>query len=370
MLRTMRPILIVCGLALLIGSILGARALTSDGESLKPTLDIPPPKTGLHVLGTVDTDPPPVSVGLPPVLQSGTIAAVHVKDGDFVAVDQALYEFDATIQKRDVERAEHAVAYAKTKVEEAKELEKQHQLSIEHAAQALKAARGKLELATAYYNFVDKKLEESYKADRHPPDTWPERKKSSLELYKANVDYVIAKNECELAELKLKQLQSVNPRVKVDEAEAAVRQAEAELQKAKSAMELCVVRAKYAGTVERVTIRPGATLGISTRDPAMWIIPAGARVVRAEVEAEFAHRVSEQLKGKEVEIYDHTNPTLTYKGTVRRISDSFLLKRGSAENFLGGDTRVIEVVIEVTDPAPKDRPPLRVGQRVRVNLGT
>jgi hypothetical protein len=30
---------------------------------------------------------------------------------------------------------------------------------------------------------------------------------------------------------------------------------------------------------------------------------------------------------------------------------------------------VLEVVITVTDPAPAGKPPLRVGQKVRVNFG-
>ena len=73
--------------------------------------------------------------------------------------------------------------------------------------------------------------------------------------------------------------------------------------------------------------------------------------------------------GKQVTVMDHSDAKLTYTGTVRDIGSTFLLKRASAENFLGGDTRVIEAVIDITDPAPAGKPPLRVGQRVRVNLG-
>ena len=92
-------------------------------------------------------------------------------------------------------------------------------------------------------------------------------------------------------------------------------------------------------------------------------------MVRAEVEAEFAHRVGPELVGKTVTITDHNDPKLTYSGVVDRVPDVLLLKRASAENFLGGDTRVIEVPIKVTDWAPSGKPPLRIGQRVRVNLG-
>ena len=108
---------------------------------------------------------------------------------------------------------------------------------------------------------------------------------------------------------------------------------------------------------------------MATRTPALWLVPAGPRVVRAEVEAEFAHRIGPDRIGREVTITDHTDTNLAYKGVVRRISNTFLLKRANAENFLNGDTRVIEVVVEVKGSVSKDNPPLRVGQRVRVNLG-
>ena len=60
---------------------------------------------------------------------------------------------------------------------------------------------------------------------------------------------------------------------------------------------------------------------------------------------------------------------LTYKGTVKRIGTAFLTKRSAADGFVQNETRALEAVIEVTDPAPPNQPPLRVGQKVRVNFG-
>ena len=106
--RKMRPVLIVAalGVAVLVASLFGARALTS--RLAVPTYVRPnPPRRasqtagGPIVLGLVDTDPPPISYGLPPVLQSGTIAKVAVKDGDTVkAGARVVCEFDATILKK------------------------------------------------------------------------------------------------------------------------------------------------------------------------------------------------------------------------------------------------------------------------------
>lgn len=370
-LRKMRPLLFALGLAVGIATLIGARSLTggSGGASAKPG-DAPRANGGPVVLGLVDTEPPPVAYALPPVLPSGTVAKVHVKNGDEVKADQPLYEFDATIQKQDVELAKTAVAYANTKVEEAKQGVTQHGASLTRAENTVKAAERLVTLRQANYRLIEGQLEDYYKnVAKTPESEWPELKKKDATLYKANVDYEAAVNDKVRAEEARDQLKTVDPQLKVAEARAAVKQAEAQLEKAKAAVELCVVRAKAAGTVEQITIGPGTTMGVSTRAPALWLIPNGPRVVRAEVEAEFAHRVGPNLRGKTVTISDHTDPGLTYSGVVERVPDVFLLKRASAENFLGGDTRVIEVVISVADAAPANKPPLRIGQRVRVNLG-
>ncbi len=372
MLRKMRPVLIVVGLLLLVGSIVGARNLTgSGGPEAKAKGGDPAPRAtgGPIVLGLVDTDPPPVPYGLPPILQSGTVVKVFVKDGDEVKAGQELYAFDDTIPKAKLESAKAAVEYARTKVGEAAQLVEQHKAALKLADVGISAAKRKVEIAYRTLYFVDKELEKSYKALGHAKEMWPELKLSSLDLVKATADHNVAQSEQEVAEAKKKQLEATDPDVKKKEADAAVKQAEAVQKEAEAAVKLCVVWAKMPGVVEQVSIGAGSTMGVSTRAPALWLIPTGARVVRAEVEAEFAHRVSPALEGKTVTIYDHTDAKLTYSGIVKRVPPTFMLKRASTDSFLGGDTRVIEVLVEVPDHAPANKPPLRVGQRVRVNLG-
>lgn len=376
-LRKTRLALFIVGVALCVGMLIGARTLTggsASDDSKRINDKTPRTHSGPVVMGTVDTDPPPVAYGLPSVLQSGTIKHVFVKDGQEITAEMirdnkhALYAFDDTIQQAELEQAKTAVAHARTKVKEAEELVKQHTENIKVADQAVEAAQRKVDLTRAYYKLVEDGLETNYRVERIPEEKWPERKKGDATLYKANVDYDTAVNELNLAKAKRDQLKVADPQVKVKEAEAAVKQADALQAKAQAAVDLCIIKAQMPGIVEQVTISPGVTLGISNRT-ALWLIPTGPRVVRGEVEADFAHRVGPDRIGREVTIYDNTDPKLTYTGTIRRISNMFLLKRANAENFLNGDTRVIEVVIEVTDPAPAGKPPLHIGQRVRVNLG-
>src|SRR6185437_12207752 len=87
-----QKLLYILGGLLLVGSLLGARLLTHGGGG-GGTTDAPkaaptngPNGSGPVVLGTADSNPSPISFGLPPVLQSGEIVNVFVKAGDEVKV--------------------------------------------------------------------------------------------------------------------------------------------------------------------------------------------------------------------------------------------------------------------------------------------
>jgi multidrug resistance efflux pump len=382
--RRVRPALYVLGAALVVGSLVGARALTNgtaraDGngqpKTANPVGNGGAKVSGPIVLGTVDTDPQPIPYFLPPVLQSGTVVERFVTSGKEVKADDPLYKFDTSLQERDLGKAQATVAVAKSKVAEAEEGAKSHANKVELAKQAVAMAEENKNMKGKTYRLIYNNLEEGWrKVEINKKPLTDEEIKKRLDdddrLLTAYGNFVVASREEELRKKELAALQAVDPQVQVRVAEAGVKLAEVEVKKAQDAIDLCTVRAKIAGTVERVTIGPGYTMGIGTREPALWLIPAGPRIVRAEVEAEFAHRVGPDLKGKEVTIYDNTNPQLTYKGVVREVGGTFLPKRSSGEaSLLGNDTRVLEAVVEVADPAPAGKPPLRVGQRVRVSLG-
>lgn len=375
--RHIRPALILGGLALGGATLLGARSLTARPDAPSDPSPSSAPSLvqkvgGPIVLGTVDSDPPPVAYGLPPVLQSGTVAEVFVRDGQEVRAGDRLYRFDTTLQTRDLERAQTAVELARTKVAEAQEAVRQHAKKVELQRQAVELARTKADLAARQYNLIRNNILLLYRAEKYPESTWEDRLKDEPKLFEAQSQWNLAARDVELKKAEQAALEAAEESVRVllRQAEAGVKQAEAEVAKARSAIELCTVTAKTDGTIEQLTISPGSTLGVSSRTPALWLIPGGRRVVRGEVEADFAHRVTPDLIGREVVVHDHTDPKITYRGVVRRIGGTFLPKRTSGDSPLAAnETRVLEVVVEVTDPAPPGLPPLRVGQRVRVNLG-
>jgi multidrug resistance efflux pump len=378
-LRRLRVAFFALGVLLVVGMLLGARLLSpgSGGGS------DPAPKTaasadgkngGLVVHGYVYSDPQPTNYGLPQILQSGTVAEIFVKEGDEVKKGAPLYRFDTTIQERELTVAKWAVDVAKARWDEAKGAVAQHELDVKAQEQMVAAAKQEVVLAQAGYHNYEHNLRAGVRA-RYGPS---EKEKIEAEVFndpkrfEMESAYKIAVLKRDAAEVKLDAMRAakVNKLDKVvAEAEAAVRQAEAIADAKKAAVELCTIQAQEVGTVERISISRGAVIGVSTREPALILVPAGPRIVRAEVEAEFAHKVGPDKKGKEVTIYDHADPRLTYKGVVERIGKSFLRKRGGGDGPFGNDTLALEVVVKVTDPNPPGKPPLRVGQKVKVNLG-
>lgn len=383
-LRHTRPVLLVVGGLLVIGSLFGARLLatgTGDGpKTANPTNG----KTGSGpvVIGFVDSDPSPVAYGLPPVLQSGQIVEVCVKEGQAVEVGADLFKFDTSLQTADLRRAESLVGKAKAEEGKARGALKAHEQTVALQTLAVSTAKFKFDTGIEVYNIYEKALREGFLKQQgwdKLPQLTPTQQQTITDQVNSDPKRLelqrtrdVAEQEWKYEKAKLDEVIAAKA-TRLDpilaEATAGVEQADAEVAKAKKAIELCTVTAKTAGVVEQILVREGAVLGISTRTPVLWLVPAGPRVVRAEVEAEFAHRITPEMIGRPVTVYDHTDPKLTYRGTLLRVSGSYLPKRSAGENLLGTDTRVLEAVVHVADPAPAGLPPLRVGQKVKVNFG-
>ena len=91
--------------------------------------------------------------------------------------------------------------------------------------------------------------------------------------------------------------------------------------------------------------------------------PDGPRILRAEVEQEFASRLS--LNQTVVVRDDSTNSPLC-TGKLTRISDWYSHRRSMVQEPLQfNDVRTLECIITLD---PSDKTPLRIGQRVRVTF--
>ena len=385
MLRKIKPLLYVLGGLLIIGSLLGARLLThgAGGGTAEPAK--PPGPTngkdgsGPVVLGTVDSNPSPIGFFLPPVLQSGQIVKVFVEPGQEVklreyrlfggkmVVGDPLYKFNTQMLEEKLRNAQLGVEVAIANVRKTKELLNQHTTGIETQKFKIDVAKDKVNRTLELYRLYERNVRKLNMQETE--DRIKVLLANDHEFYKIETAWRTAVLELRAENIALAAMEKIDASVGVAIAEAQVRQCEGLVDEARTAIELCTIRTQVPGTIERVNVSPGDTIGISTRTPAVILVPAGPRIVRAEIEADFAHRVGRDKIGKEVTIYDNTDPKITYKGKVERIGDTFLFKRSNGDSMVPSDTRVIEATIVVENSSPAGMPPLRVGQKVRVNLG-
>jgi multidrug resistance efflux pump len=373
----MRPLLLTAAVVVVVGSLLGARlpgpggggGTESSGKSPAP----PAAKEtiGTVVIGDADSDPPPARYGLPPVLQSGQVAEVFVKQGDSVKVGDKLYKFDARPLQRKLAEAEAAVATAMAKLAEAQGEADLHATTVALAEQDVKAAKRSVELALKAWQVAEWNKTDLFKTQISDPALLKERLRNDPDLFKLYADHAKTEVAQGLAEAKLSAVKAAQDKKLakvVAVAEAVVKQAESNVDEAKSAVEMCTVTARRDGTVERVSVSPGDVMGISSVVPALVLIPSGTRVVRARVEAEFASKIGPNQIGRQVTVQDFTDPKVTWQGKVRGLGGSFLPRRANEGAIVTNETRSLEVVVEVLDATPPGKPPLRVGQQVRVTF--
>ena len=297
--------------------------------------------------------------GLAPLypLQPGRVKQVLVDEGQKVQKDQILFTLDDRIAKAQLEEAQAAVAASKAQWDNAKQLETQHREKI---AGQQKVVDGKKALADAA-----RRMFENLQSSSIAP--------TKDQMFSAQMQAEAAQAEVDARKIELEALQKLNPTFQVSQAESDHKAKEAQLKKAQVALDEMVVRAPADGTILRLSVQVGESLGPTPRMPAIQFLPSGKQVVRAEVEQEFATAVR---VGQKAIIYDDARsrrdaPLAT--GKVLSVSSWYSPRRSMVmEPLQYNDIRTLECLIEV-DPAPANQSPdnlLRIGQRVRVELET
>jgi multidrug resistance efflux pump len=161
---------------------------------------------------------------------------------------------------------------------------------------------------------------------------------------------------------KLRELRLNDPTAGIRRAKADVDAKEAQLEEARRGEDECALRAPVGGTVLRILAGPGDVLGGRQQQPAVLFCPEGQRIVRAEVDQEFAGRVA---VGQAVLVEDDVTAGPSWRGKVVRVSDWYTQRRSILpEPGQFNDVRTLECIIQL-DPG---QPLLRIGQRVRATL--
>jgi membrane fusion protein (multidrug efflux system) len=338
------------GVALLIVSLTGVGlGLSTHASNGSPSP--PPGKAEMQkavALGHVD-----VEQGLTPLhpLQPGRVVDVPVTEGQEVVEGTPLVYLDDSLALIQIREAEAALAEAEVRLEQAQSLEKQLQVKIKAQQAAVEAKKRERDAA---------------REKRDQADRLRRNQLGSEEDYRFAEQTVLALDkgvEAEQAQLDLlKTTASEITPLEAKRAQQDIDAKQAQLDKALLALRHCTVWAPSNGTVLRVQVSAGQPVSTETQQPAILFAPEGPRIIRAEVEQEFAARIA---VGQKTVIQDDSTGIGSWTGKVRRLSDWFAHRRSILlEPLQFNDVRTLEAIIDL-DP---DQKPLRIGQRVRVHF--
>jgi multidrug resistance efflux pump len=304
-----------------------------------PASDAP----GLVSFGHVDVEPGIVS--LSPVLQ-GRLVEVLVREGDRVAASTPLLRLDERLFRIRSQQAQAEIAAARAQLVQLRGLPDQHRARLTQQQAAIEVAHSRL--AAGRQTLARKR-------DLHDRDLLPDEELRCAEELVKQLEAAVRVEQEKLADLK-----EVNPAAEIARAEAAVAAREGQLEEAIHHLEECTLRAPSAGTVLRIHFSVGDVLGAQPNQPAILFCPDKPRVVRAEVDQEFADRVA---VGISVRVVEDKAGKESWRGKVARLSDWYTRRRSVLNEPLQfNDVRTLECIIEL-DPG---QPIPRIGQRMRV----
>jgi multidrug resistance efflux pump len=280
----------------------------------------------------------------------GRVVEVFKKEGEEVEAGTPLFRVDDALAQLRLREAKVALAAAEAQLAQARTLPVQHQKQIEAKKAQVEAARQDVEAARAQHDKAHRFFEKNLASAE-------EDRAAEALLHKAEAG--LRGHEADLAALS-----ATDPKVAVTLAEQNVAAKRVDVEKGELAVRECTVSAPTKGSIMRLSVGQGEVLGPMPRQPALLFCSKAPRIVRAEVEQEFAEHVA---VGQAAAIQDDATSTGSWTGKVVRLSDWYAHRRSILlEPMQYNDVRTLECIIEL---AP-NQPPLRIGQRVRVTLGS
>ena len=301
-----------------------------------------------------------------------TVQRLLVEEGKSVVADEPLVQFDDTLFRHKIAQAKAELAAAREDLVRAEAQKAVHaytlagqQLTLETSENDLKEAREALVIGKEQFERVLAAKRDVFTGKPITEADKIQERRDNLDIRKADVMIVNLAAKAQGDRLKLEALKLTPVEADIRAASAKIERLNATVAEAEAAVNACLLRAKVPGVVEQIHAAPGQVFSPASRTPVLWLIPAGKRIIRGEVEPEFASRIADK-EGRKVTITDGSNFALHYEGVLRRIGTSFLPKRSQLDALLTTSTKALECTIDVADPAPTGKPPLRVGQPVRV----
>jgi multidrug resistance efflux pump len=267
----------------------------ATGSAAAPEQPVPR-RGGVVCIGYVDVESGLVSLY---PLQPGRVVAAPVAETNHVSAGTILLRMDDTQAKLRLREAEAALEGACIQLAEARKLPEQHRSRLAQQQCAAEAAQRRAAMARLQF-------ERQKDLDRNGLLGSKELAIAAEQLKEAKAGE--RAEAARLAELKLR-----NPQADVRRAEQEVAMLEARLGQARQALEECTLRAPQSGTMSRLLVTPGDVVSVQSPRPALLFCPDGPRLVRAEVEQEYAGRV---MLGQPVRIEDDTIGGSTWRARL------------------------------------------------------
>lgn len=352
--RSRLTFLVGLGILLLVVSLVGASwALQSPGggNATSPGAEAPaataPTSTlpEITAFGHVD-----VNAGIVTryALQPARVVKVGVEENQPVKAGAVLVELDSRLARTQLEEAQADLNAAVLQQKQAALLADEQQAKIKAQQEAINAKEHEISAAR-------NKLEQARRLLRSELAS-AEDVRSGEELIKG----LEAGKRAEEAKLEL--LEKVDPQLEVQRAEQLVKAKQAVVARAQLAVDECQIKAPSDGTVLRMLVSEGEIVSTFSQVPMFYFCPEGRRIIRAEIDQEFAGHVA---VGQKATIQDDMRAGPYWTGRVARVSDWYAHRRSILlEPLQMNDIRTLEAIIELDEPAP----PLRIGQRMRVTL--
>jgi multidrug resistance efflux pump len=280
----------------------------------------------------------------------GRVIEVAVRDGDTVKKGDVLLRVDDSLAQIDLKRAKLAVSGAEIRLRTANRLVEKFQKQVEameasvevQRAEQAEAEAGLAKAQSFYQNKIGGTAEDVALLEK--------------KVAKAKAGVLARQKELEA-------LKTMDPSDAVEAAKTDLAEKMQQVKAAEKGIEECIVRAPQNGSMLRSMVNVGEVLGPNPQRPAMIFCPEGPRIIRAEVEQEFARSI---YVGQHADIRDDATGSSKWTGQVIRISDWYAHRRSIIlEPMQFNDVRTMEVILSVQDDGSA---PLRIGQRVLVTL--
>ncbi len=300
---------------------------------------------GVVCFGRVDVLHGPAALA---PLQPGRVVKIVVRENEAVVAGAPLLVLDDALVRPRLKEARAGVKAAKAQLAKAEVLPAQYGAKLAQQQSAIAAFGQRVAGANDMLQLKQKLRKE--------------KQISAEELAAAQAQWKEMQALRDVEEKKLEELKLYDPQLDVRAAQAEVDRVEAKLAEAEHALAECTLKAPEAGTVLRLLAAPGDVVGGPAPRPALFFAADGPRVVRTEVEQEFADQV---VLGQSVSVEDEANAKALAAGKVTALSGWFTPRRlPLMEPTRYNSTRTLEAIVTL-DPG---HPPLRLGQRVRVRF--